>query len=193
MKNKLHRIMPRAALVFCMICALACFSLKNNDVAKAKASATPAASPNIVQEAWERGYESGTKAAKEEVAKCLVPGDHGTTFGGNPLACAAVAKTLEIFVKREIPNHVEEVGEYLNECLQKLVEKKEIAVETRGMGLMRGLELSVPAGPYITKALEKGVIFMSAGANVIRFIPPLIIEKSDVDKMIAILDSVLDD
>ena len=71
--------------------------------------------------------------------------------------------------------------------------KKEIAVETRGMGLMRGLELSVPAGPYITKALEKGVIFMSAGANVIRFIPPLIIEKSDVDKMIAILDSVLDD
>ena len=76
---------------------------------------------------------------------------------------------------------------------QKLVEKKEIAVETRGMGLMRGLELSVPAGPYITKALEKGVIFMSAGANVIRFIPPLIFEKSDVDKMIAILDSVLDD
>ena len=73
------------------------------------------------------------------------------------------------------------------------VENKEIAVETRGMGLMRGLELSVPAGPYITKALEKGVIFMSAGANVIRFIPPLIIEKSDVDKMIAILDSVLDD
>ena len=101
--------------------------------------------------------------------------------------------TLEIFEKREIPNHVEEVGEYLSECLQKLVEKKEIAVETRGMGLMRGLELSVPAGPYITKALEKGVIFMSAGANVIRFIPPLIIEKSDVDKMIAILDSVLDD
>lgn len=139
------------------------------------------------------GITVGAIAAKEEVAKCLVPGDHGTTFGGNPLACAAVAKTLEIFEKREIPNHVEEVGEYLGECLQKLVEKKEIAVETRGMGLMRGLELSVPAGPYITKALEKGVIFMSAGANVIRFIPPLIIEKSDVDKMIAILDSVLDD
>ena len=139
------------------------------------------------------GITVGAIAAKEEVAKCLVPGDHGTTFGGNPLACAAVAKTLEIFEKREIPNHVEEVGEYLNECLQKLVEKIVIAVETRGMGLMRGLELSVPAGPYITKALEKGVIFMSAGANVIRFIPPLIIEKSDVDKMIAILDSVLDD
>ena len=139
------------------------------------------------------GITVGAIAAKEEVAKCLVPGDHGTTFGGNPLACAAVAKTLEIFEKREIPNHVEEVGEYLSECLQKLVEKKEIAVETRGMGLMRGLELSVPAGPYITKALEKGVIFMSAGANVIRFIPPLIIEKSDVDKMIAILDSVMDD
>ena len=66
MKNKLHRIMPRAALVFCMICALACSSLKNNDVAKAKASATPTVSLNAVQDAWERGYESGTKAAKEE-------------------------------------------------------------------------------------------------------------------------------
>ena len=66
MGNKLHRIMPRAALVFCMICALACFSLKNNDVAKAKATATPAVSLNAVQDAWERGYESGTKATKEE-------------------------------------------------------------------------------------------------------------------------------
>ena len=75
------------------------------------------------------GITVGAIAAKEEVAKCLVPGDHGTTFGGNPLACAAVAKTLEIFEKREIPNHVEEVGEYLSECLQKLVEKKEIAVD----------------------------------------------------------------
>ena len=140
------------------------------------------------------GVPVGAFVLSKKVAQAsLKPGDHGTTFGGNPLACAAVAKTLEIFEKREIPNHVEEVGEYLSECLQKLVEKKEIAVETRGMGLMRGLELSVPAGPYITKALEKGVIFMSAGANVIRFIPPLIIEKSDVDKMIAILDSVLDD
>lgn len=66
MENKLHRIMPRAALVFCMICTLACFSLKNNDVAKAKATATPTASVNAVQEAWERGYKSGTEAAKEE-------------------------------------------------------------------------------------------------------------------------------
>ena len=72
------------------------------------------------------GITVGAIAAKEEVAKCLVPGDHGTTFGGNPLACAAVAKTLEIFEKREIPNHVEEVGEYLSECLQKLVEKKKL-------------------------------------------------------------------
>lgn len=66
MKKKLHRIMSRAALVFCMICALACFSLKNNDVVKAKATATPTASVNAIQEAWERGYKSGTEAAKEE-------------------------------------------------------------------------------------------------------------------------------
>lgn len=66
MENKLHRIMPRATLVFCMICALACFALKNSDTAKAKISATPTASVNAVQEAWERGYKSGTEAAKEE-------------------------------------------------------------------------------------------------------------------------------
>ena len=67
MENKLHRIMPRAALISCMICTLACFALKNSDTAKAKISTTPTASVNAVQEAWERGYENGTKAAKEEI------------------------------------------------------------------------------------------------------------------------------
>ena len=137
------------------------------------------------------GITVGAIATTSEIAKALVPGDHGTTFGGNPLAMTAVAETLSIFEKKNIPAHVEEVGQYLGEKLEELIAKKEIAVESRGMGLMRGLELKEAAGPYITKALEKGVIFMSAGLNVIRFIPPLIIEKEHIDEMIAILEEIL--
>lgn len=137
------------------------------------------------------GIPAGAFATTKEIAQAMVPGDHGTTFGGNPLACAAVAETLNIFEKENITTHVEQMGDYLAQCLQKLVEEKEIAVESRGMGLMRGLELSEPAGPYITKALEKGVIFMSAGVNVIRFIPPLVIGKEDIDEMIGVLEEIL--
>ena len=137
------------------------------------------------------GITVGAIATTSEIAKALVPGDHGTTFGGNPLAMTPVAETLSIFEKKNIPAHVEEVGQYLGEKLEELIAKKEIAVESRGMGLMRGLELKEAAGPYITKALEKGVIFMSAGLNVIRFIPPLIIEKEHIDEMIAILEEIL--
>lgn len=137
------------------------------------------------------GVPVGAFAAKGKIAETLVPGDHGTTFGGNPLACAAVAETLAIFERENIPAHVEEMGQYLGSCLEHLVQTKEIAVESRGMGLMWGLELSEPAGPYITKALEKGVIFMSAGTHVIRFVPPLVIEKKDIDDMIARLEQIL--
>lgn len=137
------------------------------------------------------GITVGAIATTSEIAEALVPGDHGTTFGGNPLAATAVAATLEEFEKNDIPAHVTEIGAYLKEKLEKLVEEKEVAKEVRGMGLMCGLELSEPAGPYIMKALEQGVIFMSAGANVIRFIPPLVIEKKHVDEMIHILENIL--
>lgn len=137
------------------------------------------------------GITVGAFATTEEIANALVPGDHGTTFGGNPLACAAVTATLSEFKKKDIPAHVTEIGEYLQEQLNKIVTEKEIAKEVRGMGLMCGLELTEPAGPYIRKALELGVIFMSAGTHVIRFIPPLIIEKKHVDEMIQVLREVL--
>lgn len=137
------------------------------------------------------GMTVGAIATTETIAKALVPGDHGTTFGGSPLACAAVSATLQEFEKKQIPAHVAEVGDYLAKRLQNLVDTKKIAKETRGLGLMRGLELTEPAGPYIIKALEKGVILMSAGTHVIRFIPPLIIEKKHVDEMIAVLEEIL--
>lgn len=137
------------------------------------------------------GMTAGAIATTEKIAAALVPGDHGTTFGGNPLACAAVTATLDEFVEKDIPAHVTEMGEYLAERLQYLVETKDVVKETRGLGLMRGLELTEPANPYILKALEKGLILMSAGTHVIRFIPPLIIEREHIDEMIAILEEIL--
>lgn len=137
------------------------------------------------------GIPVGAFATTKDIAKVMVPGDHGTTFGGNPLACTAVAETLKLFEERNLTAHVEEVGNYLGEQLERLVREKTLAVESRGMGLMRGLALSEPAAPYIAKALEQGVIFMSAGTDVIRFIPPLIVEKEHVDEMIAVLETVL--
>lgn len=137
------------------------------------------------------GMTVGAIATTAKVAESLVPGDHGTTFGGSPLACAAITATLDIFAKKNITKHVEEMGEYLDAQLQKLVAEKEIAVETRGLGLMRGLELKELAGPYAAKALEKGLILMTAGTNVLRFVPPLVIEKQHIDEMIAILHEIL--
>lgn len=137
------------------------------------------------------GMTVGAFATSDAIAKALVPGDHGTTFGGNPLAAAAVSVTLDIFRENNIIQHVAETGTYLGERLEELVKTKEIARETRGIGLMRGLELTEAVGPYVMKALEKGLILMSAGTNVIRFVPPLVIENRHVDEMIAILEEIL--
>lgn len=137
------------------------------------------------------GMTVGAIATKQNIAEALVPGDHGTTFGGNPLACAAVVATLQEFEHQHILDNVKAVSRYLDEKLQSLVEQKSIVKETRGLGLMRGLELKEPVGPYISKALEEGVIFMSAGTHVIRFIPPLVIEKKHVDEMISVLEHIL--
>ncbi len=137
------------------------------------------------------GIPVGAVATTKEIAKALVPGDHGTTFGGNPLACVAVSEVLSQFKKHDILSHVEKMGKYLQDGLYELVKNKDVVTDWRGMGLMQGLELSEPAGPYIMKALEKGVILMSAGTHVIRFVPPLVIEKKDIDEMIAVLDEIL--
>lgn len=137
------------------------------------------------------GIPVGAIATTKEVAEALVPGDHGTTFGGNPLACTAVAATLKEFEKHHMTAHVTAMGNYLKQRLEELCGQKEIAKEARGMGLMCGLELTVPAGPYILESLKKGVIFMGAGANVIRFVPPLVIEKEHIDAMIDVLQEIL--
>lgn len=138
------------------------------------------------------GVPVGAFAMTEKVAeKSLVPGDHGTTYGGNPLACAAISKVLDIFEEEKILDKVRDVAPYLEEKLNILVKKYDFIQCERGMGLMRGLVCTCPVGPIISKALEKGLILINAGANIIRFVPPLVITKEDVDNMIAILDECL--
>ena len=130
------------------------------------------------------GVPVGAFLAKEEVAKALVPGDHGTTYGGNPLACAAATKVFELFEKQHILDNVKEVSAYLEEKLDELVAEYDFIIERRGLGLMQGLELSINPKDVIANALDNGLILFSAGTNVIRMVPPLVITKADVDEMI---------
>ena len=137
------------------------------------------------------GIPVGAIATTKEIGKAFVPGDHGTTFGGNPLACTAVAKSIELMEKRNLLEHVKETGDYLEQKLHELVDSCPVAKEVRGLGLLRGLVCDAPIGEICSQALEQGLIVLSAGADVIRFVPPLIIEKSHVDEMIARLEPVL--
>lgn len=115
------------------------------------------------------GVPVGAFAAKDEVAKALVPGDHGTTYGGNPLACAAAVKVFELFDSLKVLDNVKEVGAYLASELDKIVAEYDIATERRGMGLIQGLQLSVNPKDVIANALDNGLILFSAGTNVIQF------------------------
>lgn len=138
------------------------------------------------------GVPVGAFGLTEEVAEySLEPGDHGTTYGGNPFACAAVAKTLEIFETRDICAHVREVGAYMTEQLDRLVNECDAAAERRGVGLIQGLKLTRPAADTISRALEEGLLLISARSDVIRLVPPLIIEKEHVDEMLLKLRKIL--
>lgn len=138
------------------------------------------------------GVPVGAFAAVERVAEAMCPGDHGTTYGGNPLATAAVCKVFEIYKDKDIIRHVNEVAPYLYDRLCELKEKyNTIIKDVRGKGLMLGMELSIPASHVVTEALKNNLILISAGSNIIRFVPPLIIEKEHVDAMYNILDRIL--
>ena len=137
------------------------------------------------------GVPVGAFAAVEDVAKALVPGDHGTTYGGNPFACAAVNEVFRQYKERNLTEHVKEVGAYLHEVLDGMARRYDAVKEARGVGLMQGLELLIPAGDIILKAMDRGLILISAGQNIIRFVPPLVITREHVDEMAAILEEIL--
>lgn len=135
------------------------------------------------------GVPVGAFAAVKKVADAFVTGDHGTTYGGNPLVTAAVSKVFDLFESEHILEQVKVVSAYLEEQLDILVNKYDFIIERRGKGLMQGIELNKPVKDYLLKSLEKGLILISAGPNIIRFVPPLVITKEDVDEMIGILES----
>lgn len=138
------------------------------------------------------GVPVGAFAMTEKVAESsLVPGDHGTTYGGNPLVCAAVTAVLQIFEEENILEHVQKVSAYLEKRLEELVASNEVVAERRGKGLMQGLVLTKPVGEVITKAMQEGLIVISAGGNVLRMVPPLVITEKHVDEMIAKLQKAL--
>lgn len=139
------------------------------------------------------GVPVGAFLMTERVAeKSLAPGDHGTTYGGNPFVCAAVDKVLELMEKEKLTDHVKEIAPYLEKRLDELVEKYDFLKARRGMGLMQGLVCEKPVGKVSSEALKEGLIVITAGADVIRFLPPLIIEKQHVDEMIEKLCKVFE-
>lgn len=138
------------------------------------------------------GVPVGAFLMTEKVAQnSLTSGDHGTTYGGNPLAGAAISKVLDLFEEQKLLDNVNEVGQYLASKLDELVLKYDFIKARRGLGLMQGLECDKPVAEVINKALEKGLLLINAGTNVIRFIPALIVTKENVDDMIAILEECL--
>lgn len=129
---------------------------------------------------------------EKAAASSLEPGDHGTTYGGNPFVCAAVSKVFSIFEKDMILTHVQELTPYLEEKLDVLVQKYDCISARRGMGFMQGLVITGrPVGEIVKKALEAGLLVISAGTDVLRLVPPLVITKTHVDEMVEILESIL--
>lgn len=120
--------------------------------------------------------------------KSLAPGDHGTTYGGNPFVGAAVSAVFDQFKACDILGHVKEVAPYLEQKLDELVEKYDFLITRRGKGLMQGVVCKLPVGKVAAAALEQGLIVITAGADVLRFVPPLVIEKQHVDEMIEKLE-----
>ena len=138
------------------------------------------------------GVPVGAFLMTQKVAdKSLAPGDHGTTYGGNPFVGAAVDKVLEMMEREQITDYVKKIAPYFEKKLDEIVEKYDFITARRGVGLMQGLVCEKPVGQIAAKALEEGLIIITAGSNVIRFVPPLIIEEKHVDEMIQKLEKVL--
>lgn len=139
------------------------------------------------------GVPVGAFAMTERVAEMsLVPGDHGTTYGGNPFVGAAVSKVFDLFEELDILSHVEEVSAYLSEELDKIAEEYDFITAHRGLGLMQGLVSTKPVAAITKEALQEGLLIISAGTDVVRMLPPLVIEKKHVDEMTVKLRKVFD-
>ncbi len=139
------------------------------------------------------GLPLGATVAREDVMSALKLGDHSTTFSGNPLVCAAGCAAIDVLLEEKMVERAAKQGAYLKTNLEKLLTKHKSAKEVRGLGLMLGMETKFDVLNVLLKAKEKGVLMLDAGRNVIRFLPPFVIETEQIDKVISVLDSVLEE
>ena len=139
------------------------------------------------------GAPIGVMLATEEISQAFGPGSHGSTFGGNPLVAAAGIAALRVILEDGILNRTEEIGEYLLGELEALKARFSFITDVRGIGLMIGMELSMPGGDIVKKGLERGLLLNVAQENVLRFVPPLIVSKQEIDEMIAILAQIMEE
>lgn len=138
------------------------------------------------------GIPIGAIMAKEKFAQAFNPGDHASTFGGNPIATSAGKHILDRLLNDKVLENAEESGKYLRKKLEELKDKYSFIKEIRGIGLMQGMELDIDTKEVVKNSLENGLLLVGAGENVIRFVPPLIITKEDIDEAIKILGKSLD-
>jgi len=137
------------------------------------------------------GLPLGAFIVKEEFATAISPGQHGTTFGGGPLACRVALEFLAIVEEEKLLENVSKVGEYLHQKLTQLVEKRAAATAVRGRGFIQGIQLEIPARPIVDAALAEGVLFNSTQDTVVRFLPPFLMEEKHIDKGIRVLKKLL--
>lgn len=137
------------------------------------------------------GVPIGALMVKDFAAKAFQPGDHASTFGGNSLATAAGTVVLHELLENGLIENVKTQGYYLNKKLDQLKQKHSIVIDNRGIGLMRGIELSIPAGPIVSDCINSGLLLVGAGSNVIRFVPALIVTEKEIDEAMDILDQAL--
>ncbi|HEY4674914.1 MAG TPA: aspartate aminotransferase family protein [Candidatus Bathyarchaeia archaeon] len=142
---------------------------------------------------WAGGLPLGMTVAKENVMASLKVGEHTTTFGGSPLVCAAACAAIDVMVEEKLPERAAKLGAYFKEKLAGLQDKHKVVREVRGLGLMLGMESRFDVYNIIMKAMDRGVLIIDAGRNVVRFLPPLVIEKEQIDKVIATLDTILEE
>jgi acetylornithine/LysW-gamma-L-lysine aminotransferase len=137
------------------------------------------------------GLPIGITVAKEPVMSAFKVGEHSSTFSGSPLVCAAACAAIDVLVKEKLEGRAANLGAYFKAKLEELQAKYKIVNEVRGLGLMLGIELRCDVHNIILKSMERGVLLLDAGRNVLRFLPPLVIEKEQIDKTISVLDEVI--
>ena len=138
------------------------------------------------------GLPMGATFAKEDIMAAFNRGDHSSTFSGNPLVCAAASAAIDILIDEKLPERAETLGKYFKDKLEALAKKYNVIREVRGLGLMIGIETKFDVYNILIECMEKGVLVLDAGRNVIRLLPPLVIEKQQIDKVVDVLDAVLE-